>query len=329
MEKYDIKKYIIVAILLILAYLAYLIVKPFITALLTSFVLAYLFYPIYKRIAKATNNKTLSATFTILLIVIITVFPLFYLSKTIIKESITLYNTGFVEKSLTTISSLFEKDTYIETIANKVIEKFVNYIKEQSAKFLLEIPSKIFHLLITVSTTFALFLVGEEFMNKTKKILPTKKKDELIKHIGNTTYSIVYGMFATAILEFIIALIVFKILGANLAVLLALTIGFLAFIPFLGPAIIWVPYAIIEMLRNNMTNAIILIILGITLFLIENLLKTKIISTHSKIHPIIVLLGTIGGVSVMGFIGLIVGPVLLSAIIVIIKDYYPEIKNEI
>lgn len=326
---HDIKKYLIVTLLIILIYISYLIIKPFIITLLTSFILAYLFYPLYKRTAKLTKNKTLSAALITLLIIIILTFPVVYISRSIISESITFYNTGIIEKSLADISSYFKQDTYIGSIADDTIEKFVLYIKQQAAKFLIGVPSKLFHLLIIIASTFALFLIGENFLNKAKNILPTKKKDELVKHIGNTTYSIVYGMFTAAILQFVIALIVFKIIGSSIAVLLALIIGFLAFIPFLGPAIIWLPYAIIELTKNNTNNTIILVILGIILFTIETFLKAKIISTHSKVHPIIIIIGTIGGVQLMGFIGLIIGPVFLSAIIVILKDYYPEIKNEI
>jgi len=180
-----------------------------------------------------------------------------------------------------------------------------------------------------VYTTFAFLLLGKKFVNKTKLLLPVKKKDELISHLGNTTHAIVYGMFVTAIIEFILSLIAFKIIGTNAALLLAIIIGFLAFIPFLGPTVIWIPYAIIEILRNNTKSAIVLIILGIILFVIETFVKPHIIGDRSKLHPVIILVGTFGGIKLFGFIGLVIGPILLSSILVIIREYYPEVENEI
>ena len=79
---------------------------------------------------------------------------------------------------------------------------------------------------------------------------------------------------------------------------------------------------------NNFNNAVILIVLGIILFFIDTFLKARIISSHSKVHPIIILMGIIGGIQLFGFIGLIIGPVFLSALITIIKEYYPMIKND-
>ncbi len=324
----EIKKYLIVASILILAYIAFLIIKPFITALLASFVLAYLFYPVHKRIVKLTNKPVLAATLTTLIIIIIIIFPIISIARTLISESIILFNSGVIEKTIEESFKYIESFGYFSSTINNIIEKLVIFIQEQSAKFLISIPSKVFHLLITVYSTFGLLLLGENFVKKIKNILPTKKQDELVKHLGDVTYSIVYGLFLTAIIEFILAIIAFKIIGSNIAFLLALIIGFLAFIPFLGPSIVWIPYVLIEIIRNNTANAIIIIILGIILFLIETFLKAKIIGHHSKVHPIIILIGTIGGIKLMGFIGLIIGPVILSGLITIIKDYYPLIKNE-
>ena len=328
MVKKEVKKYLIVASLLLLVYLSYLIIKPFVISLITSFVLAYLFYPLYRRINNLTKNRILSATIVTGLIIIIVLVPLVTIARSLITESIALYNSGIIEESTNNFLQYFSSNNYLSSTINILISKFVGYLEQKSAEFLISLPSKIFHLLVITYTTFSLFLVGENFLRKAKSILPTKEKDALVKHIGDTTYSIVYGLFLTAIIEFIIALITFKIIGTESAILLSLIIGFLAFIPFLGPIVIWLPYAIIEITRNNYRNVIILIILGGILFIIDTFLKIKIIGSHSKVHPIIILIGTIGGIQVMGFIGIVVGPVLLSGFITILKDYYPLIKNE-
>ncbi len=324
----EIKKYLIVTSILILVYISFLIIKPFITALLASFVLAYLFHPLHKKITKLTNKPVLAATLTTIIIITVIMFPIVSIARTTITESIILFNSGIIEQTISESFKYIESIGYFSNIINKIIEKLIVFIQEQSTKFLISIPSKIFHLLITIYTTFGLLLLGENFVKKAKNILPTKKQDELVKHLGDVTYSIVYGLFLTAIIEFVIALIAFQIIGSNISVLLALIIGFLAFIPFLGPSIVWVPYALIEIIRNNTANATIIITLGIILFLIETFLKPKIIGHHAKVHPIVILIGTIGGIKLMGFIGLIVGPVILSGLITTIKDYYPTIKNE-
>ena len=327
MEKRDIKKYLIVAIVLLTIYISYLIIKPFITALLASFVLAYLFYPVYKRLAKLTKNNVAGAVLTTILVIIITLLPLVYIANSLIQESLDLYKEGKVDAITNSVSLYLNADTTFTNILRGIVEKITLYARENATNFIAKVPSKLFALLITIYTTFALFLVGEKFVNEAKRLLPVKNKDELVKHLAKTTNAIIYVLFLTAIVEFILALIVFKIIGSSVALLLALAIGFLVFIPLLGPAIIWGPYLIIEIVRHNYTNAVILGILGIILFILESFVKAKITGARSDLHPLIVLIGTLGGISLFGFIGLIIGPIFLSSVIIITKEYYPEIEK--
>ena len=328
MEKQEVKKYLIVVVLLVIAYLAYLIIKPFLTAILTSFVLAYLFYPLHKKLSKLTKNEIISASITIIIIIIITLLPMVYISNALVKESLNIYKEGIIEKTTEKLSNSI-KDSTITELINNILDKLIVYAKQQGTNFISKIPSKLFDLLITIYTTFAFLILGKKLVDKIKLMLPVKKKDALIKHLGDTTHAIVYGMFVTAVIEFIISLIAFKIIGASAALLLAIIIGFLAFIPFLGPAIIWVPYAILEITRNNTRNAIMIVVLGIILFIMETFVKAYIIGDKSKLHPVIILIGTFGGIKLFGFVGLVIGPILLSSIIVILREYYPEVENEI
>ncbi|MBI2148616.1 AI-2E family transporter [Candidatus Woesearchaeota archaeon] len=329
MIKKEVKKYLVVALILLMSFISYLIVKPFIGALLTSFVLAYLFYPLHKKITLMTKNEIISAALTTILIILIMLLPMVYIANSLVKESLNFYKEGIIDETKTKLSSYLQKDETISQIVGSSLDKLATYTKQQATNFIAKVPSRIFDLLITIYTTFAFLLVGKDFLHKAKNLLPVKKKDELVKHLGETTSAIVYGLFLTAIIEFIIALIAFKLIGTKIGIILALTIGFLVFIPFIGSSVIIIPYIIIELLRNNVKNIIILIILGAILFLVETFIKTNIIGSRSKLHPVIVLIGTIGGIKLLGFVGLIVGPLLLSSIIIIVKEYYPEIENEI
>ena len=54
---------------------------------------------------------------------------------------------------------------------------------------------------------------------------------------------------------------------------------------------------------------------------IDNLLRIKIIHVKAEVHPIIVISGVIGGVSLFGIIGLFVGPILLSMLITYFETF--------
>ncbi len=328
MENKGIKKYLLILIIIVLAYIAYLVAAPFIKALLTSLVLSYLFYPVYKKIASLTKNETFSAAITTILIVLIILIPLISIANSLVSESINLYKTGVINQTKEQISTYIGKEQTFTGITDEAIAKIVTYLKNQATAFLSNLAGKLFDFLITIYATFYFLIAGPDLLNKIRNLIPSKQKDAIIIHIKEATNSIVYGLFVTAIVEFIIALIVFKIIGSSVSLLLALTIGFFAFIPFLGPGVVWVPYSLILLSRQETGSAIAVIVMGVLFFIIETFVRPKIIGKSSKIHPLIILIGTIGGIKVLGFIGLIMGPIILSTIITLIKEYYPEIKDE-
>jgi|SRR3989344_185114 len=326
MHKKDIKRYLVIALLIILVFISYLIIKPFITAIIAAAILSYIVYPVHKKLSQITNN-TISAALITLLIIIIILLPMISITKTVIKESAAIKSSETVKATIESVTSYIEESNYDNLIKDS-ISKSTEFIQIKASKFLLDLPLKIFTFLVTIYAFFAFLLLGEETIKKLKKLIPAQNKEEIITNIKYTTNGIIYGMFITALLQFIIAFIAFKIIGTSAALLLALIIGFLAFIPMLGPVIIWLPYTIIELAKKDYTSAIILLILGAILFLVDSILKAKIISSHAKLHPVIIIIGIFGGIMLFGIVGLVAGPVILSILATITESYYQEIKHE-
>src|SRR3989338_1844976 len=98
MVKKDVRRYAMTISLLLIFFVAYLIIKPILTALLASFVIAYLFYTLHKKLKSLIKNETASALIIILIILIIILIPLALVANIIIGESINFYKSGSLEK---------------------------------------------------------------------------------------------------------------------------------------------------------------------------------------------------------------------------------------
>lgn len=327
MIKKEVKKYFIFASLLLFIYIAYLIVKPFISALIASFILAYLFYPLYRRLNKIIPNRVFNASITLIIILLLILVPLTLVASNLVMESINLYKSGIVSEFTQFLSS-FTDTEYINLLLSRNYESFISVVESYARDFLRSIPSKILDLLIIIFATFTLFLSGETFIKKIKNLIPVSKKDELMNHLGDTTFAIVYGLFFTAIVIFLISVLGLSILGVKPILMLSLIMGLLVLVPLLGPAIVWVPLAFIYFIRGNIFAVVGLVVLGIILSLTENILRAKLIGDRTKLNPLIVLIGILGGVKLLGIIGFVAGPLILSTMILIIKEYYPELENE-
>jgi len=105
-----------------------------------------------------------------------------------------------------------------------------------------------------------------------------------------------------------------------------------AFIPFVGSALVWFPASVTLLFRGVVANNNDLVMKSLGLFFyglilvssIDNFLKPKIIGQKANMHPLVILLGVFGGLSLFGFIGIMVGPLLLALFVTSLKIYESE-----
>lgn len=330
MEKKELQRYVFFALFILLIYISYLIVKPFVSAILASFVLAYMFHPLYKRLNAKLKRNSLSAFIISVLVVILIVLPLIAIANAIIREAADAYRSGAVTTVTTYVTNLVGNNPEVNTLVSNFFARALVSISNLASQAVVTIPSKIFHFLIAIYAFFHLLIIGERVVEKLKTNLPFKNKEKLVKSLGDTTYAIVYGIFIIALVEFIIAAVGFKILGIKAALLWGLVIGIFGLIPFLGPGLVWVPMALIKGAQGEYALAIWVVILGVMLTLIDTFGRPWIIGRRIKMHPVMIVIGVIGGVALIGFIGVIIGPLLLSFVSTVISDYYQgDTKNEV
>jgi predicted PurR-regulated permease PerM len=92
-----------------------------------------------------------------------------------------------------------------------------------------------------------------------------------------------------------------------------------------GPSIVWVPTLIVKMVQQEYIDAGIILLFGLFISIyLDTILRTKIAGKESNIHPIVMLLGVMGGTPVLGLAGIIVGPLLLSYTIEILEEILRE-----
>lgn len=326
--KKEIKKYSLIGLTIILLILAYLIVEPFISAILTSAILAYIFYPLYKKTVKIFKSKLLSSTLITLLIVLIFIAPITIIIQKLIQETIALYNIDTLNAINNFLAGTkLSSDAFTSTI-NQMIGAVLASIAKVSSNYILSIPEKILQFLIMAFTTGFLLINGKKITAEIKKHLPLKNKNELIKQIELTIHSIIYGFFVVGLIGFIIALIGFYIMGLPSPIFWSIIIGIAVIIPIIGPTVIWVPYAIIKFVQQDYQTAIGLIIIGGIISLMETVLRPILISKKAKVNILAIFIGVFGGIMLFGIPGIILGPIILSTTLTVIKTILKESETK-
>ena len=339
------------AVFLMLGVVSFFLVKPFLTTILASIVLTYVCHPLYRKINKHVKSDTLSAAIVIILTLLILSTTLFFVLNTVTKETNVLY---IVARQKIVSGSLFDtcgqetsalchvSDIFRASLDNPktryqlemAVQKATTYMIDYISRFILSIPAIILNFFILMFIMFYLLIEGETISKKFRELLPLTKshQEDVTNKFKDVTFGVIYGTILVAITQGILASLGFYIFGITSPLLLGLLTVLVAIIPLIGPAIIWVPIVIFQLFDGISQGSNSLIIKSILLLIyclltigtFEYVLKPKIIGKRAGVHPILILLGVIGGILLFGVVGVIIGPVILSIFSVFLQIYEQE-----
>lgn len=311
------------------------LIKPLIQIILITGVVAYIFYPAYKSINKRIRNDSLSAIIVILMIIFtlgsITTFAvlsLIYYRGGFYHLAHTLLEEDLLSKNLQGIIARPELNNYIQEWAKQATSYLIKFI----SGLVLSIPKLLFAFILMLFLLYYAFKDGKRFVKDVEGFLPLKgvHKRNMVKMIDDTLHAIIYGTIVVAFIQGIFASIGFYALGVKAPVLLGLLTFMASMIPFLGAVVVWAPLGSIMVIWAYLTNQSLLPGIGVLVYgafvisLIDNILKPKLIGDRAEIHPVLVMLGIVGGVFMFGFIGLFIGPIILALFKTMLDIYQKE-----
>ncbi len=337
-------------ILFILAlFLLFKLIQPIITILLSSILIAYITFPIYKQIVKKIPNKFLSIILSLLIIFMILIIPFIFLTFEVTEQGYIFYNSlsdkitkgalfGYgctsADSKLCELLNQFESFSKERLAAfgfDKQLQKLLPIIEEKITNFILGIPILIAEVFITFTIAYFIIKDREAIIKKTIDLLPMRKKTikRMIKEFDDITHTVVYAQLFVALIQGIVGTIGFYIFGVPFPVILGIMVAFCTLIPTAGTAIIWIPATLYLILMGYYHHDYGILWKGIGLFLysffiinlIDNFLLAKIVQKKAKVNQIIVIIGVICGAAMFGIIGIFIGPILLPLLLTYFETF--------
>jgi predicted PurR-regulated permease PerM len=326
-----------------------------IVVILGSILLAYITYPLYKRIRKKISNKFFSIVISLIIIVIIILIPFIFLTFEITKQGYLFYNSltenvaegaifGFSCES--TQSQLCSIINQIEIISinrlsefeiEQQLQKFLPLIEEKITLFILTVPLMIAKMFIALIITYFILKDWKNILKRTTDLIPMGKKtiNKFIEDFEKIAHTVIYAQLFVALVQGTIATIGFYIFGVPFPIFLGVLVALFALIPMVGTAIIWLPAALFLILTGYFSQDYATLGRGIGLFfygllivsVIDNILLAKLVHKTAKISQIIVIVGVVGGVVMFGFIGIFLGPILLPLTITYFETFKEKYSN--
>jgi len=319
----EFKRYFFWAIVAVLLILSYLVIRSYLVALISAFILAFLVKPVHVRLKKRVGNR-ISALLSVLLVLIIILVPIALLLGSIAQQmNVYFADGGFADllEKVSSIPLLSEFGLDLEIFAELGGEISLSPIASFLTSAISHIPGFIVSVFITLFGMYFILVGWDDLAISLKRYIPFKNKNEVTREISEITNTIVYGTFFMALIEFVVAALGFYILGVKFYLLLAVLVFFFAFIPAIGPAFVWVPTAIYYFAVQNYYAAVGALVLGLILsVVIDTILRAKVLGDKSKINPLVMIVGILGGISVFGIFGFIIGPLVLLYTIEILQE---------
>ena len=320
------------AVLVLLLLGCFLVVRPFVSALLWALVLCFSSWPIYCRLVLLlSQRRTVAAALMGLGMVLILLVPLVIVGSTLadnVKDVAAAARRSFEQGPppppawLVKVPVIGQSATdYWQTLANDNAKLWTNarqFIEPVSSRLLklgLLLGGGLVQLGLSVLIAIFLFRDGvslAERLTATVDRIGGERAQHLLTVAGNTVRGVVYGILGTALVQAILAGVGFLIAGVPGAGVLALLTFFVSFLPLMGTALIWLPAAIWLFYQGSTGWGIFLVIWGLGVNSIEHIIKPFLISKGSDMPFLLIFFGVLGGAMAFGFIGVFLGPTLLA-----------------
>jgi predicted PurR-regulated permease PerM len=318
---------------------------PFFSILVLSFLLTGIFLPVYSFINKKFSPQ-FSALTTCTLIVLLVFIPLLFFIGALSKEAVTHFSASNASDATIRVKQIIHDSTLIAKIREYLAGHGIKmspddlmapvvdmaktigpFIYNQASSWAANAMGFILNFLLMILIIFFLLIDNERLINYILKLspLPDEQERELMRKFGEIAGAVMIGNGVCGIIQGVIGGIIFAVLDFGSPVLWGGIMGILAFLPILGIGLVLGPAAAILLLQGSVAKAAGLLVLYVVIsFSIEYLLKPKLVGDRVKMHVLLVFLSILGGLSVFGFLGIIFGPLIVTAFLAFSEIYISD-----
>ncbi len=315
---------------------SFLIFWPFVSALLWATVLSILMHPFYARI-----NKRMSAKFSALIATMITGFVIVlpfaglgtvvgiqvydFANKLIVEQpsgskGVTVEQIAVkvddVLKPILAQIGLGQVDVrdYIDTHRNDL----VGMVRGPLSKLIASLGATILTLVIALLTMYFMLIDGHKLLNPVCEIIPIPRSEtiKIFEKMTSTVRAVFVSVVLVSIIQATIAGVTYWLVGVPSPLLWAVVTFVFCTIPLLGAPVIYVPLALKLIAEGNIGRGLILIFVGFGIVsVIDNFLRPFFIGARSSLHPMAVFFALLGGVLLLGPVGIMAGPMVVTLLI--------------
>lgn len=297
-------------------------------------ILAILFAPLHRKLLRRMpRRKNLAALCTLSLCLVVVILPMSAITVSLIQEATVIYervrsgqlNFGLYLQqviaalpawaanlldrlNLTTVDELQQKFSSVAVQASQFVATQALSIGQNTLQFVVSFGIMLYLLFFLLRDGSSLALrIGQATP------LDESHKRQLVGKFTTVIRATVKGNIVVAASQGALGGMIFWVLGIQGPVLWGVLMAFLSLLPAVGAGLIWVPVAIYFLATGAVWQAVALTAFGIFVIgLVDNVLRPILVGKDTKMPDYVVLISTLGGMSMFGLTGFVIGPVIAA-----------------
>lgn len=345
--KANLSFFVVLLILVTIGFIA--TIMPWFGSIFWAVIFTVIFWPLYTMIQRRMPRfRNLPALITIILWIFLALIPLLLITGALIREINLFYEL------------VRDGQFNIVTYSNAILERMPEWLNKALDYFeitdLADIQAKVQASLANISRTaanqavsvgqnalwffaalgvmlyamFFFFRDGPKLIDRIKYTIPltNEYRNALFERFTTVVKATVKGNILVAVVQGTLGGIIFAFLGVQGAILWGVIMAFLSLLPAVGSALIWFPVAVYFLASGAIFKGVVLLLFGFFVIgLTDNVLRPILVGKSTKLPDWVILISTLGGLSVFGINGFVIGP-LLAALFIVCWQLFAETMIE-
>lgn len=301
-----------------------------ISPLFIGFIIAWLFYPLHRKLIDKGLHRVISALLIflgiigVILLFIYIFIPVLYDQVNDLISYIPTIISSITDFVMSSLNKLDIGGMDISSIKDSLITAGEDIIISVTSSLPNGVIGIVKGLVSALGTIAISFIVGiymlidfDNIIVGFHKLLPKKKRNEyitLFNNIGSNARRVVNGTLLVAFMVFVCDTIGFAIIGLNAGVLFALLCGITDLIPYIGPYIGGAAAVIVAFTQGPIIGIGVLIIVVVVQLIESYLLQPVVMSKAMQLHPVLIIVGLLLFGHLFGILGMIIATPCMAII---------------
>jgi predicted PurR-regulated permease PerM len=304
-------------------------------------------YPLHARLlGRLQSRQSLAALISIVVVIIVVILPLIGVGAAVTREGAALYERlsagelgmgslyAQVQESMPRVSATLERfgvdPARLESQLSSAAVTASRYIASRALSLGQDTVRVTLFFFLMLYLLFFFLRDGPRLLEGLVRALPfgDERERHLLERFAEVSRATIKGTLVVGIAQGTIGGIAFAILGIGAPVLWGVVMALLSILPAVGPALVWLPAAIVLIASGNIVAGIVLILIGVFVIgLVDNLLRPILVGRDTRMPDYLILLSTLGGLAGFGLAGIIIGPIIAAFFLSIWQMAEREFKS--